>query len=113
VEGSVVGEFARRPATYQSKCLFNKNLPSCKFVHSQNWGAARFTVFVKGAGFSSRNPPRTKKGRIGVVWWEQRMAAQKTSTLELRKGAAPNLKSAQKRGRPRVMRVKNLVRRYG
>jgi hypothetical protein len=41
------------------------------------------------------------------------MAGQKTSTLELRKGAAPNRKLAQKRGRQRVMRVKNLVRRYG
>ena len=63
-------------------------------------GAASFTVFVKGAGFSSRDPPRAKEGRIGIVRWEQRMAAQKTRTLEQRKGAAPKLKSTQKRGRP-------------
>src|SRR6266436_4600176 len=47
----MVGEFARRPPTYRSECLFNKNLPSCEFVHFQNWGAALFTVFVKGAVF--------------------------------------------------------------
>jgi hypothetical protein len=41
------------------------------------------------------------------------MAAQKTRTLEQRKGAAPNLKSAQKRGRQRMMRVKNIATRYG
>jgi hypothetical protein len=30
-------------------------------------GAALFTVFVKGAGFSSlRNTPRAKKGQIGI-----------------------------------------------
>jgi hypothetical protein len=96
----VAGQFARRPATYRSKCLFNKNLPSCKLVRSQNGGAALFTVFVKGAGFSSRNPSRAKKGRIEIGQWEQRMAAQKTRTLEQSKGAAPNLKSAQNRGRP-------------
>ena len=109
----MVGEFARRPATYRSECLFNKNLRSCKRVHSQNWGAALFTIFVKGAGFSSRNPLCTKDGRTGIGRWEQRMAAQKTRTLEQRKGAAPNRKRAQKRGSQRMMRVKNIARRYG
>jgi hypothetical protein len=37
----------------------------------KNWGAALFTIFVKGAGFSSRNPARAKKGRIGIGQWEQ------------------------------------------
>ena len=109
----MVGEFARRPPTYRSECLFNKNLSSCKLVHFQKWGAALFTVFVKGAGFSYRDPPRAKKGRIGIVRWEQQMAAQKTRTLEQRKGAAPNRKRAQKRGSQRMMRVKNIARRYG
>jgi hypothetical protein len=84
-----------------------------KPVHFKNWGAALFTVFVKGAGFSSRNPPRTKEGRIGIGQWEHRMAAQKTRTLDQRKGVAPKLKSAQKRGRQRMMRVKNIATRYG
>ena len=96
----MVGEFGRRQAAYRSKCLFNRNSPSCKFVQCQNWGAALFTVFVKGADFSSRNPLCTKEGRIGIGQWEERMAAQKTRTLEQRKGAAPNRKRAQKRGRP-------------
>ena len=58
----MVGEFARRPATYRSECLFNRNFPYCEFVHFQNWGAALFTIFVKGAGFSSHNAPRMKVG---------------------------------------------------
>jgi hypothetical protein len=99
----VVGEFARRPPTYRSECLFNKNFPYCEFVHFQNWGAALFTVFVKGAGFSSRNHPRTKEGRIGIGQREERMAAQKTRTLEQRKGAAPKVQERSKRGHPREL----------
>jgi hypothetical protein len=68
---------------------------------------------VKGAGFSSRNALCTKEGRIGIGQWEERMAAQKTRTLKQRKGAAPKLKSTQKQGRQRMMRVKNIATRYG
>jgi len=50
---------------------------------ARKWGAALFTILVKGAGFSSmRNTPREKKGRIGIAQWEKRMEAKKTRTLE-------------------------------
>jgi hypothetical protein len=49
-------------------------------------GAALFTIFVKGAGFSSmRNLQCAKKGRIGVGQWEKRMEGKKTRTLERHK----------------------------
>jgi hypothetical protein len=69
--------------------------------------------FCEGCGFSSRNYPRAKEERIKIGRWEQRIAAQKTRTLEQHKGAAPKLKSTQKRGRQRMMRVKDIATRYG
>jgi hypothetical protein len=60
-----------------------------KRIHRQNVGAALFTDFVKGAGFSSRTFLRAKKERIGIGPWEKRMDGKKTRTLEKRKGAAP------------------------
>jgi hypothetical protein len=46
-------------------------------------GAALFTVFVKGAGFSFMcNALCAKKGRIGIGQWEKRMKGKKTRTLE-------------------------------
>ena len=54
------------------------------------WGAAQFTIFVKGTGFPSMdNTSRTKKGWIGIGQREKRMEGKKTRTLEKRKGAAP------------------------
>jgi hypothetical protein len=45
-------------------------------------GATLFTVFVKGAGFSSmRNAQCAKKGRIGIGQWGKRMEDKKTRTL--------------------------------
>jgi hypothetical protein len=53
-------------------------------------GAAHFTVFVKGAGFSSmHNDQCAKKGRIGIGEWGNRMEDKKTRTLEHHKDAAP------------------------
>jgi hypothetical protein len=64
-------------------------------------GAALFTIFVKGAGFSPMcNLQCAKKGRIGVGQWEKRMEGKKTRTLEQHKSAAPKFKTAQKVARP-------------
>jgi hypothetical protein len=53
-------------------------------------GASLFTVFVKGAGFSSMNHHQCAwKGRIGIGQWENPMEYNKTSTLERHKNAAP------------------------
>jgi hypothetical protein len=42
-------------------------------------GAALFTDFVKGAGFSSmRNHQCADKGRIGIGLWEKQMEGKKT-----------------------------------
>src|ERR1700674_2976272 len=84
--------------------VFHRNsktaAPSCKLVHSQNSGAAPFTVFVKGAGFSSLNHPPAKKGQIGIGWRERRRDGRKTRTLEHHKDAAPNAQELSKVGSP-------------
>jgi len=62
-----------------------------------------FTVFVKGAGFSSmRNTPRARKGRIGIGQWEKRMEGKKTRTLEQHKGAAPEVQKHSEAGAPGI-----------
>jgi hypothetical protein len=65
--------------------------------------AALFTVFVKGAGFSSMCTTQcAKKGRIGISRREKRMEDKKTRTLVQHKGAAPEIQNRSKAGAPGV-----------
>jgi hypothetical protein len=49
---------------------------------STSAGAALFTVFVKGAGFSSMRVHQcAKRGPIGIGQWGKRMEDKKTRTL--------------------------------
>ena len=68
---------------------------------SPRLGAALFTVFVKGADFLLIcNAQCTKKGRIGIGQWGNRMEDKKTRTFEKRKIAAPEIQKHSKAGAP-------------
>ena len=70
---------------------------------SPRLGAALFTVFVKGADFLLIcNAQCTKKGRIGIGQWGNRMEDKKTRTLVQHKGAAPEIQNRSKAGAPGV-----------
>src|SRR5258705_8577785 len=76
--------------------------PSVRTVGPRS-GAALFTVFVKGAGFSSmRNAQCAKTGWIGIGQWEKRMEDTKTRALAQHKGAAPEIQNRSKAGAPGV-----------
>jgi hypothetical protein len=60
-------------------------------------GAALFTVFVKGAGFSfTCNAQCAKKGRIGIRQWEKRREGKKTRILEQAQGSGNQSSKALK-----------------
>jgi len=85
-----------------------------KLVHFQNWGAALFTIFVKGAGFLPAILHARRKDGSELSGGDSEWRLRKPAPLNSARVRHP-IASALKSGaaRQRMMRVKNIATRYG